>query len=83
MSPLDKFIKKIPEEFNEVVGNLIINKENFMGNVNKTDVTLFSLALADFSLVTTHLVNHDYYVAGGLLVVGVVLAYLYHKFGSQ
>lgn len=50
--------------------------------VNSTDVTLMSLAMADFTAATAQLVAHDYYVAGGLAVIGVVLVYLYHKFGS-
>ncbi len=53
-----------------------------MNKVNGTDVTLLSMALADFGAVTTYLVNHDYPVAGGLFVVGILLVYLYHKLGT-
>jgi len=51
-------------------------------NVSLSDVTFLSLALGDFALAADILVKHDYYVAGGLAVLGVVLVYLYHKFGS-
>lgn len=47
-----------------------------------TDVTFMSLALADFSGAAVALGQHDYYVAGGLAVLGVILVTLYHKFGS-
>lgn len=52
-------------------------------NVNTTDVTFMSLAMADFAAATAQLVNHDYIVAGGLAVIGVILVVLYHKFGSS
>lgn len=50
--------------------------------VNTTDVTLMTLALADFGSAAAALMAHDYYVAGGLAVIGIILVYLYHKFGS-
>lgn len=53
-----------------------------MNNVNVTDVTLMTLALGALGGVTPALMSHDYPVAGGLLVLGVVLTYLYHKLGS-
>lgn len=53
-----------------------------MNQVNGVDVTFMSLALADFTGVSTALIAHDYTVAGGLFVVGVGLVYLYHRFGS-
>ncbi len=53
-----------------------------MNPVNATDVTLLTLAMADFTLLTDYLVKHDYAVAGGLLVVGVIFNYLYHRYGS-
>ena len=59
-----------------------LNENNKMNTTNKTDLTFMSLAMADFALAGTQLVAHDYYVAGGLVIVGVVLVYLYHKFGS-
>ncbi len=54
-----------------------------MNNVSVSDVTFMSLALADFMAASTNLTNHDYPVAGGLVVLGVVLVYLYHKFGTS
>ena len=54
-----------------------------MNPVNGTDVTFMSLALADFMAAATSLSAHDYPVAGGLVVIGVVLVYLYHKFGTS
>lgn len=79
----DRFIEKIPEEFNEVVGDNIISK-NFktMNKVDVKDVTFLTLALADFAGATTYLVAHDFAVAGGLFAAGIVLVYLYHKFGT-
>ena len=53
-----------------------------MNPVSTTNVTLLSLALADFALAGSSLTSHDYYVAGGLTVLGVILVYLYHKFGG-
>lgn len=53
-----------------------------MNGVNATDVTFLSLALADFTAVASYLTQHDYYVAGGLTLLGIILVYLYHKFGS-
>ena len=53
-----------------------------MNKVNAIDVTFMSLALADFTASATYLVNHDYPVAAGLVVLGVLLVYLYHKFGN-
>lgn len=53
-----------------------------MNNVNAVDVTLMTLAMADFAGATEKLVNHDYIVAGGMTLIGVILIYLYHKFGS-
>lgn len=53
-----------------------------MNQVSGTDVTLLSLSLAAFTGATTALVAHDYYVAGGMMAMGVLLTYLYHKFGS-
>lgn len=71
-----------PDDFNEVVFNNLMENKN-MNNVNLVDVTFLSLALADFGAATTYLVAHDYPVAAGLVVIGIVLVYLYHKFGSQ
>lgn len=68
------------------IGRLLLenkNNQNTMNQVSATDVTLMSLAMSDFALVTTHLLAHDYPVAGGLFVIGIVFVYLYHKFGSQ
>ena len=53
-----------------------------MNPVNTTNVTLLSLAIAAFSSAGTTLSAHDYYVAGGLTVIGVILVYLYHKYGG-
>lgn len=53
-----------------------------MNKVNLTDVTFMSLAIADFTAATAFLTDHDYPVAVGLVVLGVLLVYLYHKFGS-
>jgi len=53
-----------------------------MNNVSSTDVTLMSLALGFFASAASTLAQHDYYVAGGLAVLGIVLVYCYHKFGS-
>ena len=61
---------------------IISNNNKTMNNVT-TDVTFLSLALGDFSVATTQLINHDYYVAGGLALLGVLLVYMYHKFCSQ
>ena len=59
------------------------NKLNKMTNqTNATDITFMSLAMADFGGAASTLANHDYYVAAGLVVLGVVLVYLYHKYGS-
>ncbi len=54
-----------------------------MNPVNTTDVTLLSLSIADFVAAGVTLQAHDYYVSGGLTVLGVVLTYLYHKYGSS
>lgn len=54
-----------------------------MNNVSASDVTLMTLAFGALGGVTPALTAHDYPVAGGLVVLGVVLVYLYHKFGSQ
>lgn len=54
-----------------------------MNPVNAVDVTFMSLALGDFSAAAAALTSHDYPVAGGLLVLGIALVYLYHKFGSS
>ncbi len=72
------------DEFNEIIGSKLLqdNLNNKMNNV-QTDVTFMSLALADFALAGTQLVAHDYYVAGGLAVLGVLLVACYHKFGTQ
>lgn len=67
-------------ESNEV--EFIIIKDKTMNQVSKSDVTFLSLALADFTATTTFLVAHDYPVAGGLFVIGIVLVYFYHKFGN-
>lgn len=71
-------------EFEEVVGTQKLLKElkNYMNNVNSTDVTLFTLAIAALGAVAPALSAHDYPVAGGLAILGVILVYLYHKFGS-
>ncbi len=53
-----------------------------MNNVNPTDVTLLTLAMGALSGSIATLTQHDYPVAGGLLVIGIVLIYLYHKLGS-
>lgn len=53
-----------------------------MNQVNSTDVTFMSLSIADFMAAAVAIQAHDYYVFGGLAVLGVVLVYLYHKFGS-
>jgi hypothetical protein len=53
-----------------------------MNQVSSADVTLFSLALAAFGGASTALTDHDWYVSGGLTVLGVILVYIYHKFGS-
>lgn len=53
-----------------------------MNQVSTTDVTFMSLSLADFGAAAAALNGHDYYVAGGLVILGVVLVYMYHKFGS-
>lgn len=58
------------------------NFEENMKTVNKMDVTFMTLALADFSAATAFLVSHDYPVFGGFVALGVVLVYLYHKFGN-
>lgn len=54
-----------------------------MNQVDPTDVTLMSLSLADFMAASVAIQAHDYYVFGGLAVLGVVLVYLYHKFGTS
>jgi hypothetical protein len=53
-----------------------------MNKVSATDVTFITLAMADFGAAADFLIKHDYYVAGGLLVLGIVLNYLYHKYGT-
>jgi len=53
-----------------------------MNKVSAIDVSLLTLSMADFAAVTDNLIKHDYVVAGGLLVLGVILNYLYHKYGS-
>jgi len=53
-----------------------------MNSVNNTDVTLMSLALADFMAAAVAIQSHQYYIFSGLAILGVVLVYLYHKFGS-
>lgn len=50
--------------------------------VNTTDVTLMTLALADFGSAAAAFMAHDYWVGGSLSLIGVLLVYLYHKFGS-
>ncbi len=69
--------------FQPPVEDYNFNYEIHMNNVNPTDVTFMSLALADFSAATATLVNHDYLVATGLVGIGVILVFLYHKFGSS
>jgi hypothetical protein len=53
-----------------------------MNQVSSTDVTIMSLALAAFSGAGSALTAHDWYVAGGSVILGVLLVYVYHKIGS-
>lgn len=43
-----------------------------------SNVTLFSLAVASFIGVTPALQAHDYIVAGGLTILGIIMVYIYH-----
>ncbi len=72
-------------DITEKVGDSLLNNsnKNTMNKVDKVDVALMSLALADFTAAGTALIAHDYFVASGLFVGGIILTYLYHKYGSQ
>lgn len=77
---------KIYEEMNfeEVVSNYkLLDQLKNMNKVDIQDVSFMSLALGAFSGATTYLVGHDYPVAAGLFVAGIVLIYIYHKLGSS
>ena len=50
--------------------------------VSPTDVTYMSMALAAFGAATAALSAHDYIVAGGMAIIGIIFVYLYHSFGS-
>lgn len=70
-------------DITDVVGDLIANNaKKRMNKVSVSDVTLMTLSLGSFAGVAPALSAHDYPVATGLLVLGVVLIYLYHKMGS-
>lgn len=53
-----------------------------MNQVNTSDVTMMTLAIADFVAAGNALHAHDFPVAIGLFVVGAFLVYVYHKIGS-
>ena len=78
--------EKIPEEFNDtMVDNYYKNnndKNMEMKKVSASDVTLMSLSFLAFGEVFNFLRVHDFPVAGGMFVLGVVLVYLYHKSGN-
>ncbi len=73
------------QDLTEVTGSKLLqdNLEKDMNNVNGTDVTLLSLATGSFGLVGSSLLTHDFPVAIGLTVLGVILVYCYHRFGSS
>jgi len=50
--------------------------------VNSQDVTYMSLALAMFASAADALSKNLYYVAAGCAILGIILTYLYHAFGS-
>ncbi len=50
--------------------------------VSSQDVTYLSMSMASFAAAAASLSAKDYVVAGGMLVLGIVLTYLYHRFGS-
>lgn len=54
--------------------------KNKIMNAITSNVTLMTLSIGAFMGVTPALASHDYYVAGGLAILGIVLVYLYHKF---
>lgn len=71
-------------DITDAIGRTLLtnNLEEKMNKVNFQDVTFMSLSLGAFSGATTYLVAHDYPVAGGLFMIGIVLTYLYHKLGN-
>lgn len=76
---IDEFEKY---DLTEKVGDYQLNHKNNMNDVSVTDVTLMSLAIGDFSTAASFLGKHDFVVAGGLVVIGIILVYLYHRMGS-
>lgn len=50
--------------------------------VSSQDVTYLSMSMASFAGAAAALSAHDYIVAGGSAVLGILLTYLYHRFGS-
>lgn len=84
MTPQSDEIKKIPEEFGEVVGSeLLKSKLTPMNQVNYTDVSWLTIALASFTSISVFLNKGDYVASVIALVAGVVSAFCYHIFGSQ
>ena len=43
------------------------------------NVAFLSLALGDFTAVATQLVDKNYWVAGGLTLLGIILVIIYEK----
>lgn len=50
--------------------------------VSSQDVTYLSMSMASFAGAAAALSAHDYIVAAGSVVLGILLTYLYHRFGS-
>lgn len=54
-----------------------------MNEVSFSDIAFMSLALADFTAAGVAANAHDYGAAGSLVAIGIILVYLYHRFGSR
>ena len=50
--------------------------------VSPTDVTYLALSMAAFAAASTALSSHDYWVAAGSAILGVLFTYFYHLFGT-
>lgn len=50
--------------------------------VSSSDVTYLSLSMAAFASAADALSKTNYYLAAGCAVLGILLTYLYHAFGS-
>ncbi len=73
-------INLIPEEYTEAVGSeLLANqfKDKKMNTVS--NITFLTLAIGSLGGVVASLQAHDYIVAGGMLVFGLIMVWVYEK----